>query len=129
MNIQEVSFDKIKALSYKDTFYQLNPEKLKDFLSYMPDETGLDAAIKQRKKIEVDRDLLVNVLSNHYEGKIASEKQYQNIFRLRDKNTFTVITAHQPSILGGPAYYFYKICSVIHLTEHLIGRASCRERV
>lgn len=119
MHISKVPFDKINSLSYKDSFYQLQTEKLKSFISFMPDMSGLEAAMEQRKKKDVDRELLVSVLNNHYEGVIASEKQYRNIYKLSDKNTFTIITAHQPSLLGGPAYYFYKICSVIQLTEQM----------
>ncbi len=119
MHISKVPFDKISSLSFKDIFYQLQTEKLKDFLSFMPDQDGLEAALMQRKKNDVDRELLVSVLSEHYEGQIASEKQYHNIFKLSDTNTFTIVTAHQPSLFGGPAYYFYKICSVIHLADHM----------
>lgn len=119
MHISKFPFDKISALSSKDTFYQLQTEKLKDFLSFTPDKAGLETAFLQRKKNDVDRELLVSVLSEHYEGHVASEKQYHNIYKLSDPNTFTLVTAHQPSLLGGPAYYFYKICSVIHLADQM----------
>ena len=119
MHISKFPFDKISALSSKDTFYQLQTEKLKDFLSFTPDKAGLEAAFLQRKKNDVDLELLVSVLSEHYEGHMASEKQYHNIYKLSDPNTFTLVTAHQPSLLGGPAYYFYKICSVIHLADQM----------
>ena len=50
MHISKFPFDKISALSSKDTFYQLQTEKLKDFLSFTPDKAGLETAFLQRKK-------------------------------------------------------------------------------
>jgi bacillithiol biosynthesis cysteine-adding enzyme BshC len=34
-------------------------------------------------------------------------------------NTFTIVTAHQPSLLTGPLYYVYKIASTINLCARL----------
>jgi bacillithiol biosynthesis cysteine-adding enzyme BshC len=62
--------------------------------------------------------LLHGVLYDHY-GTSSSDRQQTNIDLLKDNNTFTITTAHQPSLLGGPAYYFYKICSVINLARQL----------
>ena len=36
-----------------------------------------------------------------------------------EKNTFTVVTAHQPSLITGPLYFIYKIFSTIHLSRTL----------
>jgi len=44
MHISKFPFDKISALSSKDTFYQIKKKKLKDFLSFAPDKAGLEAA-------------------------------------------------------------------------------------
>ena len=66
MHISKFPFDKISALSSKDTFYQLQTEKLKDFLSFTPDKAGLETAFLQRKKNDVDRELLVLSLIHIY---------------------------------------------------------------
>src|SRR5688500_425804 len=36
-----------------------------------------------------------------------------------DENTFTITTAHQPTLLTGPLFHIYKIASVIHLATEL----------
>jgi bacillithiol biosynthesis cysteine-adding enzyme BshC len=43
----------------------------------------------------------------------------QNIEALLSPDTFTVTTAHQPVIFGGPLYLIYKILHVIQLAEKL----------
>ncbi len=119
MQISKIPFDKILSLSFKDIFYQTKSEKLNDFYAFSPDMVGIESALSARKKYPVDRSLLVSRISEHYQATITSEKQLQNINKLGDENTFTIVTAHQPALLGGPAYYFYKICSVINLATKL----------
>ncbi|MBK8627696.1 MAG: bacillithiol biosynthesis cysteine-adding enzyme BshC [Saprospiraceae bacterium] len=122
MHISKVSFDKIQALSHKDVFYQQHYQVLKDFIAFEPTMEGLEQAIAARQKYPVDRTLLVNVLASHYENYKTSEKQYHNIYKLKEDNTYTIVTAHQPSLAGGPGYYFYKIFSTIHLAAKLSAK-------
>lgn len=120
MRVEKIPFSQISSLSFKDKFYQKNPELLQKFIHFTPDLVGLSNAIEIRKNnFPVDRNLLVEVLSDHYRKVTPSDVQKQNIDDLRYENAFTVVTAHQPSILGGPAYYFYKIYSTINLCRQL----------
>jgi bacillithiol synthase len=120
LRTEKIPFSEINSLSFKDKFYQQNPGQLKDFIQFTPDMNGLEDAIKARKNhFPVDRELLVEVLQDHYSKIETSEIQSKNIIELLDNNTFTVVTAHQPSLLGGPAYYFYKIYSTINLCRQL----------
>ena len=41
---------------------------------------------------------------------------------LLDPSHFTVVTAHQPTLLTGPLYFIYKICSTINLSRQLNQR-------
>ena len=119
MHITSVNFDKVSALSYKDVFYQNDPEKLSDFYSFKADLEGLRSAIDSRINHKVDRKLLKKVFESQYNSFLLSTAQQENIKLIEDEKTFTIITAHQPSLLGGPAYYFYKICSAINLARKL----------
>lgn len=119
MRISKIGFEKISALSQRDVFYQLQNHKLSEFINYSPDEEGLAQALVDRKQHSVNRALVHEVISNQYGNFNPSEKQKNNIEALLSDDTYTIITAHQPIILGGPAYYFYKICSTINLCEHL----------
>lgn len=119
MRISRIGFENISALAHKDVFYQLQNHKLTDFITYTPDDEGLTQAIQDRSQYKVNRSLLHEVVSDQYTNKGASTQQLSNIEALLSEDTFTIITAHQPIILGGPAYYFYKICSTINLCLHL----------
>lgn len=122
MEVTRISFDRIKALTSRDTDYQLNPNKFSSFLSYQPDENGILSAATERNKFPLDRDLLADVLTDHYRLSGMSDLQKNNILRLRQSDTYTVVTAHQPCLFGGPAYYFYKIFSVINLSRQMSDR-------
>lgn len=119
MHISRVSFEKIHALSYKDVFYQDQFHQLSKFINFEPTLEGLGQAVEARKDFPIDRSLLFSVLSDHYSQYPASDKQNKNIQRLKETSTFTIVTAHQPSLVGGPAYYFYKIFSTIHLATKM----------
>lgn len=119
MHVSRLSFDKVPYLSHKDQFYQLHYDKLRAFIQFDPDLDGLKAALEQRQKFPVNRELLVDVLTDHYSKYTTSSIQADNIKWLRSDKTFTIITAHQPCLLGGPAYYFYKIFNTIHLSRKI----------
>lgn len=119
MNISKVPSGKITALAYKDLYYQENYSKLGNFINFQPTLEGLKKAVEERKKYPVNRKILTEVLNENYSDIDVSELQKENLKNLESEDTFTIITAHQPSLAGGPAYYFYKIYSTIHLTRLL----------
>lgn len=80
---------------------------------------GIQNAIQQRKAYKQDRQLLVNELTKQYEKLAVAEAVSKNIQLLANENTFTVTTAHQPNILGGPLYFIYKILHAIQLANEL----------
>jgi bacillithiol biosynthesis cysteine-adding enzyme BshC len=119
MRTSRIPFEKIKSLSFKDVTYQAQPDWVTEFIRFTPDLDGLKKAVAVRKDFSVDRSLLVSVLEAQYRNLDETTNVKQQIAQLGNENTFTVITAHQPSLFGGPAYYFYKICSAINLAETL----------
>jgi bacillithiol synthase len=70
----------------------------------------------------IDRKLLVEVLSEQYNGLAISAKSNENIQALLSSNTFTVTTGHQLCLLTGPAYFIYKIISALALCRELSGQ-------
>lgn len=119
MEVNRVNFDDVKAFSRRDKIYRNHPEEFRDFFQYMPDWDGFKQAINDRSRFKVDRILLSTVISDHYDSWPASAEQQNNISKLLDESCFTVVTAHQPSLLTGPLYYIYKIFSAINLAEEL----------
>ena len=60
-----------------------------------------------------------DVINEQYSDIKTTESVRQNIESLLDENTFTVITAHQPSLFTGPLYYIYKTITALNLAEEL----------
>lgn len=90
------------------------------FVQYEPNYKGIEAAIEQRKKSPINRNNLVEVLSNQYQQLgLKSQAVQDNIALLLDENSFTITTAHQPNIFTGPLYFFYKIIHAIQLAANL----------
>ncbi len=118
-----IPFDKVSALSTRDIAYQLHPDQFSDFYAYSPDLMGLKKAIESRSKTNVDRDLLVKTLQDQAKSIVLSEAQIGNIENLANANTYTVITAHQPSLMTGPAYFVIKALSTINLAQNLTKEA------
>lgn len=119
MEIEKIDYSKISAISFKDLSYIKLEPFLKDFYTYSPDISSFSKVIEDRKDFPVDRALLVDVLSESYNKIDPTPLQSKNIESLADLNTFTIITAHQPSLFGGPLYYILKVCSVINLCKQL----------
>jgi uncharacterized protein YllA (UPF0747 family) len=119
--IMEISIDKIAAaqvrqFSEKDKAYMLQEDRLKPFWKYPMDINAFDAIIENRKQHKVDRNLLLEVLSQQYN---QLGYTFDNPIDLLDENTFTITTAHQPSLMTGPLYFIYKAVSAIKLTRSL----------
>jgi bacillithiol biosynthesis cysteine-adding enzyme BshC len=119
MKIQNISFDKIRQFSKRDVDYQLNPKLFSEFISYQPSLEGLIKATSDRALYPVNRTLLTGVLAEQYAGLVMSETQKMHVEKLSDERTFTITCAHQPSLFTGPAYYIYKILSVVRLADQM----------
>jgi bacillithiol biosynthesis cysteine-adding enzyme BshC len=90
-----------------------------DLYAHLPTADGLKQAIDARNSFPVQRGLLAERLLHQYKGIDISPAVKANIERLKEENTFTVITGHQLCIYTGPLYFIYKIVSVIRLAEQL----------
>ena len=119
MKVDNIPIEQVKQFSRRDCSYYLNPELFKDFVSSIPSLSAFPELIKAKSKQSVDRALLHQVVSSQYSQCINSAKTKKNIALLGQDNTYTVTTAHQPSLLTGPLYYVYKILSTINLAQEL----------
>jgi bacillithiol biosynthesis cysteine-adding enzyme BshC len=106
-------------LSSKDTAYATAQPALRPFYKYPVSLESFAQVIADKKQADIDRELLVSELKKQYEKLDPSPEVMQEIESLADANTFTVVTAHQPSLFTGPLYYIYKIISTIHLSRVL----------
>jgi len=116
-----------QSIAYKDSGYftpivvdyLLHNEKLQPFFQHPQNWNGLAEAITSRKQSPVNRALLVEVLTQQYASLTLTPRLSENLALLKQENTFTVTTAHQPNIFTGPLYFIYKCMHAIRLAESL----------
>jgi len=119
MRLKEIDFTEVGQFSTRDKDYTLNSEKFSEFLAYPFKFEAFKKIIEDRQKLNTDRELLVSQLLSQYKGVESSPLTTKRIEQLRAENSFTVVTAHQPSLLTGPLYYVFKILSCLNLADQL----------
>ncbi|MGB1216760.1 MAG: bacillithiol biosynthesis protein BshC, partial [Saprospiraceae bacterium] len=116
---QYFSFEETNAFSYFDNAYNQQDERFVPFMNSSPSFDSFETLIQERQDFDVNRSIIVQELQRQHAGRNSSSLVLENINLLADKNTFTIITAHQPSLFTGPLYYIYKIISTIKLCKQL----------
>jgi bacillithiol synthase len=114
MLVHRIPYTNVPQLSKTDRAYATQADVLKPFYKYTPHLDAFEQVINDKKQDKTDRISLVKVLKEQY-----SAAHHPNIDALAKSNTFTVTTAHQPSLFLGPLYFVYKIFSTINLAEAL----------
>jgi len=122
MDICTVPFDRVPQFSQKDIAYATANDALRPFFKYPVRLDAFEQVMADKSHDDTKREVLVRVLEEQYAGLETSAAVKKNIRALRQADTFTVTTAHQPSLFTGPLYYIYKIFSAINLAEQLNAR-------
>ncbi|MEO1262935.1 MAG: bacillithiol biosynthesis cysteine-adding enzyme BshC [Bacteroidota bacterium] len=119
MQIKKLPYSKVPNFSARDKAYVEESPALRPFYKYPVKLEAFPDVIADKQKDRVDRETLVEVLQRQYSGLEVPQIVSDNIEKLRNENTFTIITAHQPSLFTGPLYYVFKIISAINLAKKL----------
>ncbi|MBB4077899.1 bacillithiol biosynthesis cysteine-adding enzyme BshC [Lewinella aquimaris] len=119
MKIERIPFVEVPQFSKRDVAYATGSEDLKPFYNYPVSLEAFREVIRDKTRDNTDRDLLVDTLEQQYADLGLAGEAPANLQLLRSRQTFTVITAHQPSLFTGPLYYVLKICSAINLARQL----------
>lgn len=98
-------------------------EKLKNIQTPIDDLEQIFEKIDSKNFPLENRIVLANELLNQYKD-INDIRKNELILRLKDENTFTICTAHQPNIFTGYLYFIYKIIHVIKLANELNSKES-----
>lgn len=117
--LQKIAYGKVPGLSQRDLAYLQLDAGLAPFYKYEPALDSFKQVITDKSQGTTDRTLLVDVLTSQYQKVEVLPISRKQIASLANENTFTVTTAHQPSLFTGPLYYIYKIASTIHLSRQL----------
>jgi bacillithiol synthase len=122
MNKTTIAFEQIPQLSKTDVAYATASPILRPFYKYEVDIKSFQQIIEDKSEQNINREALVAALKKQYQALDSNEIANDNIEKLLQSNTFTVTTAHQPSVLLGPFYYLHKIASTINLTKQLAAQ-------
>ena len=99
--------------------YLQQHENLKTFYLHDTNINGVQSAMNVRDLHPVNRKVLVEELTEQYQGIAITNQVQQHIQDLLLPNSYTITTAHQPNIFSGPLYFIYKIIHTIRLASEL----------
>ncbi|MEP7195424.1 MAG: bacillithiol biosynthesis cysteine-adding enzyme BshC [Saprospiraceae bacterium] len=116
-----LSPDKLSEFKSIDLKYWTDPAYFKELLSFEPDLNNIPELIEIKKKTYNQRQNIIQILKNQY-SKIEDSIITNQIIALQSENCFTVVCAHQAVMLGGPLYWWYKICHTIGLCKSLSNK-------
>jgi bacillithiol biosynthesis cysteine-adding enzyme BshC len=119
MKLTQVDYNTVDGLSKRDLAFIEQNDILSESITAWASIDAFKEVIEKKSTHFIDRDLLVSVLSKQYAGMQMTDATEHNIASLSSTNTFTIVTAHQPSLFTGPLYYIYKIASIINLSQKL----------
>ncbi|MEO5583726.1 MAG: bacillithiol biosynthesis cysteine-adding enzyme BshC [Saprospiraceae bacterium] len=92
---------------------------LSNFVKWSPSLSTMESIINERKKYSTNRKLLHEVLLDQYKKMSPNPKVSLHIDSILSEKTFTVTTAHQPSLFTGPSFVISKALSVIKLAQQI----------
>lgn len=124
-----IPFTQVPQLAKTDVAYATCDPKLKPFYTYQPELDAFEDVLQAKKSAVFPRQDLVEALEQQYAGLQANEAVKANIEALRQENSFTITTAHQPSLFLGPLYFIYKALTTIRLAEALNAKHGTKARI
>jgi bacillithiol biosynthesis cysteine-adding enzyme BshC len=114
----ELQFSQVPGFSRLFLDYVSGVPELETLYDFRPDQKGYEYAIRQGQASGINRQSLADVITQQYHSH-AGLLPKNLIEKLRLPQSCTVTTGHQLCLAGGPAYFVYKIASVIQLAEKL----------
>lgn len=126
LRLEDISFDQVPHQTRLFTDYLRRPSAL---LKYYPtavdhhhDRELIERSSQVLGRYAIDRATLCDVLMEMNEKWGASQPTFENILRLRNKQTVAVMSGQQAGLFGGPLYTIYKALSAVKLARCLLDR-------
>ncbi|MCC7244507.1 MAG: bacillithiol biosynthesis BshC, partial [Saprospiraceae bacterium] len=129
INKQILPFEQAPQLAKSDIAYTTGDARLQEFYLYEPATSSFAEILLRKEQAEYPRTDLVAALKKQYATLPSIPIVDNNINALSDSNTFTIVTAHQPSLFLGPMYFIYKALSVIKLADTVQKRAGDKRKI
>lgn len=116
--VSELPFTSVPGFSRLFLDYVNGVPELETLYDFRPDQKGYEYAIRRAQAIGINRSALAATITEQYAA--APDILPKNLLdKLAQNNSCTVTTGHQLCIAGGPAYFVYKIATVIQLAAKL----------
>ena len=119
MEISHIPFAQLPMLAKTDRAYAEQEPALRPFYKYPFTLASFKKVIADKVKDVTNRQVLVSTLIKQYRDLDTEGGVLKRIESLANAVTFTVTTAHQPSLFTGPLFFIYKIFSTINLAKTL----------
>jgi bacillithiol synthase len=94
-------------------------EARKYFIGHFTDTLAYQTHLQFLEQRSYFREELATILTSQNKGFRSSEATFANIDKLRQPNTFTVLTGQQVGLYTGPLYTIYKALTTVYLSEWL----------
>jgi len=117
MIFQKFNYNEIPHISSKDLRYIEEDPQVRPFYKWAPSIENIEKVVQAKKEQILSRDLICDILTKQYKHRPDTDLQFVQIEKLRQDDTFTIVTAHQPTLLTGPLYYIIKIFSAIKIAK------------
>lgn len=99
--------------------YVLQHDRLKPFITSFPSFEAIQEQMKLKAARFHGRNLLNEVIREQYSSLALTPEVEKNLQLLLQENSFTICTAHQPSVFTGHLYFIYKTIHAIRLCMEL----------
>mgnify|MGYP001017857577 CR=1 FL=1 len=116
MIVDSIAIAEFPLFSKLDRTLSSGKENFTEFLQWPQDISSFQKIIESRKSFTTNREVLVKVLQDQY--RTLGEK-CDSIEMLLSPKTFTITTAHQPSLFTGPVFVISKAISAIKLAKQV----------
>lgn len=118
MKLTKTLFDGLPGISKFDLQYLHNDPIFQKYQSFSSDLNGIKEAILEKKSNYKNRKSFIHAIKIQHKD-IQHSAVIQSIRDLEQDNCYSVTSAHQPCLFGGPAFFIYKISSTINLASKL----------
>ena len=122
MSVSKIPYQELRYFSKIIKAYLEESSDVASLYNRFPRIDNFKAQIEEKAaqpRLMDSRQVLANVLHHQYSGLQNASESLENIAKLKNAKTFTVVTGHQLNLFTGPLYFLYKIISTINLCKEL----------
>ena len=117
MIVDSIAISDFDVFSKIDRDLNKKNNSLSEFLRWAPELSTFHQIIQTRNQAK--KAVVAEVLHQQYADIPGAHAALPQITKLKLANTYTVCTAHQPCLFGGPLFVISKAINTIKLSRHI----------